>query len=267
MLQCWLQNWNGVEQTEKSGNMSEKFTPYALTAIPGQSSQRDPNGIYFIRTPTGMKIYAISADVNRTPVELEVTGYVDTSTSQTIQGTKTFKKPVTLFTADGFEIASSNELKLSLVKYPNGSAGLLAMHNDKSFLLDMKDLNLTGTSLKVVPLSDASAGEYKNELGWKRIYTFNSAVTLASGSNYNVNVASNLNGWDSSENLHLKSYGNWDITWLVGSVYRSFKSEYNWDGGALKASELAISNLGIFIRGGNKGRTITIPAGAKFIFW
>ncbi|MFA7448744.1 MAG: hypothetical protein WCY77_09930 [Weeksellaceae bacterium] len=249
--------------------MAQKFTPYALTALPSIAG-RDVNGIYFIRTPNGMKVYAIANNLNRTPVELQVDGYVDLTNSQTIYGTKTFRDAVTLYTASFFETANSNELKLTLQKLGAGSgnaAGLYAVHDNKRFLLDMQDLDMANsTTLKIVPLNGTT--QNTTELGWKRIYPFNSAVTLTSGSNYSINIVSNIDGWDFNESVHLKSYGNWDITWFAGSVYRSLKSEYSWDSGnALKALELGVSTLGIFLRGGNKGRTITIPFNANLIFW
>ncbi|MFA7448825.1 MAG: hypothetical protein WCY77_10335 [Weeksellaceae bacterium] len=200
-------------------------------------------------------------------------GLVDVATDQTIYGVKKFMRALTMYTAEYFETADSNELKLSLQKYSGlgggGITGLHAMHNNKAFLLDMQDLEVSGTVLRIVPLETPTpASGSKNELGWKRIYPFNSAVTLTSGSNYSINIVSNIDGWDYNESVHLKSYGNWDITWYAGSVYRSLKSEYSWDSGnALKALELGVSTLGIFLRGGNKGRTITIPANASLIFW
>lgn len=51
--------------------MADKFTPYGLTALPSAIEDRDPNGVYFIRTATGFKIVCIANDPNRTPVELD----------------------------------------------------------------------------------------------------------------------------------------------------------------------------------------------------
>lgn len=250
--------------------MAQKFTPYALTALPSIAG-RDVNGIYFIRTPNGMKIYAIANDLNKTPVELQVDGFVDLTTNQTIGGIKTFEERIHLKETAGAPAGGADWLAITLRKNPpasGSSQGLYIGHDGKTFMFDMQDLaayNFTQSILKVVPLNNSTSNI--TELGWKRIYPFNSAVTLASGATYNTNIASNIDGWDFNELVHIKSFGNWDITWFIGSVYRSLKSEYNWDGGGLKALELGVNSTGIFLRGGNKGRAITIPAYANLIFW
>lgn len=250
--------------------MAQKFTPYALTALPSIAG-RDVNGIYFIRTPNGMKIYAIANDLSRTPVELQVDGVVDLTTNQTIGGDKTFSKAITLTDYGGSPLSDSTQLKLTLRKLPpiaGGTTGLYITHNNKSFMLDLQDLeqmNFNQSILKVVPLNGTT--QNITELGWKRIYPFSSAVTLTSGANYNINIVSNINGWDFNESVHIKSFGNWDITWFAGSIYRSLKSEYNWDGGSLKALELGVLSGGVFLRGGHRERAITIPANANLIFW
>jgi len=198
-------------------------------------------------------------------------GLVDIATDQYIGGDKTFSKAITLTDYGGSPLSDSTQLKLTLRKLPpiaGGTTGLYVTHNNKSFMLDLQDLeqmNFNQSILKVVPLNGTT--QNITELGWKRIYPFNSAVTLASGAIYSINIETNINGWNFNESVHLKSYGNWDITWFAGSVYRSLKSEYSWDGSVLKALELGVTSSGIFLRGGNKGRTITIPANASLIFW
>lgn len=72
---------------------NQKFTPYALTALP-PVSQRDVNGIYFIRTSGGMKIYGIANTPNRTPVELDLGefAYQTGTLSELVGGTNTTGK-------------------------------------------------------------------------------------------------------------------------------------------------------------------------------
>lgn len=54
-----------------------KFTPYGYTGIPSNPQDRDPDGVYYIRTATGFKLYTIANTPNREILELEV---ADTNT-------------------------------------------------------------------------------------------------------------------------------------------------------------------------------------------
>src|SRR5690625_1411182 len=69
--------------------MADKFTPYALTALPA-AQDRDVNGIYFIRTATGMEVYAIANTPTRDADPLKVEGYVNLTSTQNIAGRKIF---------------------------------------------------------------------------------------------------------------------------------------------------------------------------------
>ena len=50
-----------------------KFTPYGFTGIPSNPQDRDVNGVYFIRTSTGFKLYTIANTPSRDILELETT--------------------------------------------------------------------------------------------------------------------------------------------------------------------------------------------------
>lgn len=50
-----------------------KFTPYGLTALPPKA-ERDPNGVYFIRTATGFELVTINK-TTREPVRMDMVSY------------------------------------------------------------------------------------------------------------------------------------------------------------------------------------------------
>lgn len=127
----------------------EKFTPYALTSLP-IAQDRDVNGIYFIRTSTGMKVYAIANDRDKTPVELEVTGsFVDLTTQQIINGFKIFMNGLKIGHIDGYEmltttrpLSSKAEGDLLTIRELATSFGTLPVLQYRGFNLSLENLDL-----------------------------------------------------------------------------------------------------------------------------
>lgn len=121
----------------------DRFTPYALTSLPNPQN-RDPNGIYFIRTATGMRIYAIANTPGREPVELDPESFLQDLQSVTDQGNITTNSMTsgdlemisTTQRPDHFEVMKPtksttkyNDKKIEMY-FPNrGTLNLLAHYN------------------------------------------------------------------------------------------------------------------------------------------
>lgn len=94
---------------------NEKFTPYALTALP-PAAERDVNGVYFIRTPTGMKIYAIANTSGKEAVELDVQSAIQNLQGVTDQGNKTTNE-IIVGTGDKYTKHSDEHFEIFDRKY------------------------------------------------------------------------------------------------------------------------------------------------------
>lgn len=239
----------------------QKFTPYALTALP-QPSERDVNGIYFIRTPTGMKVYAISNDIKKSEVELEVEGEFD---SLTIESQIRLKK------LEFFIVSPNDHIAIQANKPTNlGGKSFLTIQNkgdEGEFYSCYLYFPTNGNTMIDVPETTTVT---KLMLKWE--FEINSTVQInANVGTITYQIQTYIDDWDSSliDELIGKS---WDITWMSGVAtnrqFRSLKDEY----------VAATPTRGIYISLTTSGaviinvsaqlsRPISIPAGAKLIFY
>lgn len=70
------------------------FTPYAFTGIPADPADRDPHGVYFIRTATGYKQYMIANTVGREIIELDLPGNTTPTLQQVTDAGFTTTNPI-----------------------------------------------------------------------------------------------------------------------------------------------------------------------------
>lgn len=265
--------------------MADKFTPYALTALPA-AQDRDVNGIYFIRVPNGMEIYAIADTPNKTAVPLKVVGYVDLTSSQHINGSKTFNN-IGLKLQNLFHVPQANgDALIYHLEYPDGRNGLQIIANKDSNLkrmyLDISDLQITGTDLRVQYLEQSLKvqgeknleGEAVNYLGWKKVFDITA---------YQINLTANLittiilkSGnlpiltWDDGQAFMQGTH--WDIVWEVqptGTLYyRKYSLKGTYGKHVLSTTEIRRTPTG----GEWQLRLavdidLTIPEGAKLVIW
>lgn len=255
--------------------MAQKFTPYALTALP-PVNQRDPNGVYFIRTSTGFKMYLIADTPLKTAIEVELSGVVDLISPQTIDGLKTFVQPLTIQNyTPGFPAANSSQLKLAYRKNPpayGDSEGLyISAGGNKTFMLDMQDLASANWGQSIMRVVQLNFSEALTQLGFKRTFDLTRGITLTNpspGSQHNVDISHALPTWDGG---HALAQGmNWDIVWTSGTMsnlrYHSLKQMHAanavWD------LTIRITSTGVFLVGRlQDGATLTVPTGAKLMIW
>lgn len=255
--------------------MAQKFTPYALTALPA-ASQRDPNGLYFIRTSTGFKMYLIADTPAKTAIEIELSGFVDTSNNQNVNGIKSFRDAITLLAnTTGYPAALEHELKLVYRKnlpVHGGGAGLyIGANMQKTFMLDMQDLlqaNWTQSIFRVVQLNFS---ESLTQLGFKRTFEISGRVPVVNpmpNSQHSIDILPLLPTWDGGHAL--KKGMNWDIVWTSGLTnnerYHSLKQMHAanavWD------LTIRVQSSGVFLLGRlQEGIELSIPMGAKLMIW
>src|SRR5690554_5606071 len=180
--------------------MSEiKF--HKANALPSPLTEAD-DGIWFTEGMGGsFKTYIVSGGV---AVPLEVEGYVDLISPQHIDGSKTFNN-IGLKLQDFFHVPQANgDALIYHLEYINGRNGLQIIANKdsnlKSMYLDISDLQITGTDLRVQYLELSAKvqgtrnleGEAVNYLGWKKVFDITSyqidlkpdhvtTITLSSG--------------------------------------------------------------------------------------
>lgn len=262
----------------------EKFTPYALTALP-PVSERDVNGIYFIRTTTGMKVYAISNTINKTPVELD---FVDLDNNQTINGRKIFEEPIGVGGADSGSVGVPNVVnKIFMQRYDTNllfsifHQGTVGLPRFKTFEFDFSESTYPGSIFTIPQITKST--NVKTYMGHRREYVFTSKHTFLARQ-YTWNIG-NLFGISNMYNelISLIDKGaNWDIVWIredsTTNLRRvmSFKDLYHLS--AVPRTQttqydplyLQINNVSGASSLALRGYTdyeIVIPAGAKLIFY
>lgn len=265
--------------------MADKFTPYALTALPA-AQDRDVNGIYFIRVPNGMEIYAIADTPNKTAVPLKVVGYVDLTSSQHINGSKTFNN-IGLKLQNIFHVPQANGNALIYhLEYPDGRNGLQIIANKdsnfKNLFLDISDLQGMRTDLRVQYLDDSKKvegekyleGEAVNYLGWKKVFDITAYQIDLTANNIKTITLEPGNlpvlAWDNGQAFMQGTH--WDIVWEVQPtgtlIYRKYSLKGTYGKHVLDTTEIRRSSLG----GEWQLRlavdiNLTIPEGAKLVIW
>lgn len=259
--------------------MADKFTPYALTALPA-AQNRDVNGIYFIRVPDGMEIYAIADTPSKTAVPLKVVGYVDLQSEQYIDGRKVFGR-VDYRYLDFLIIPPPDEGVIYLQKDYDGALGYNFSVSDngdvKTLFLKLDELDIRQTDLTVRKLNTSEevskhsgkiVGRADNYLGFKKEFEFAQALTLPKATFTIPFVNDYIPAWDDGQAL-IQSL-QWDIVWDNGAGGSIFQSQ------SLKYSHFSKMNIPIEIRRttafgwhffGNLNTELTIPQHAKLVIW
>lgn len=251
----------------------QKFTPYATTSLPS-AINRDPFGIYLIRTVDGFKLYAIADTPGKEAVELKVDGYVDLTTDQTVDGNKTFQKPIGLTEQNILPSVPNGQAKVQCMNGTYGGqtqrgVGIIATFGTgKNLFLDFMELAATVTRYAVRKLSDPviekSTFMSKNYLGFKKEFYAGSSISLSSGWN-TIDIA-NTCGWDDGDAL-LQGM-QWDVVWNSGTEsipnIKSLKSHIritdNTDIYIAKQSGTWVVRI-------NLTASMTISANSKLVVW
>lgn len=253
---------------------NQKFTPYATTSLPS-AINRDPFGIYLIRTADGFKLYAIADTPGKEAVELKVDGYVDLTTGQNINGSKVFQKAIGLTEQSIFPAVPNGEAKMQYMDGTYGSQtqkgiGIFSTVGltGKNLFLDFMELAATVTRYAVRKLSDPviekSTFMSKNYLGFKKEFYAGSTISLSSGWN-TIDIA-NTWGWDDGDAL-LQGM-QWDVVWNSGTEsipnIKSLKSHIritdNTDIYIAKQSGTWVVRI-------NLTASMTISANSKLVVW
>ena len=263
--------------------MADKFTPYALTALPAVQN-RDVNGIYFIRVPNGMEIYAIADTPNKTAVPLKVVGYVDLTSPQHIDGRKTFNN-IGLKLQNLLHVPQANgDALIYHLEYPDGRRGLQIIANKdsnlKSMYLDISDLQVTGTDLRVQYLEQSAKvqgdknleGEAVNYLGWKKVFDITSyQIDLTANVIRTIELtpgALPVLAWDNGQAFMQGTH--WDIVWEVirpGQSYRKHSLKGTYGKHVLDTTEIRKTPTGQWQFRLAVDINLTIPEGAKLVIW
>lgn len=263
--------------------MADKFTPYALTALPA-AQDRDVNGIYFIRVPNGMEIYAIADTPNKTAVPLKVVGYVDLTSPQHIDGRKTFNN-IGLKLQNLFHVPQANgDALIYHLEYIDGRNGLQVIankdSNHKSMYLDISDLQITGTDLRVQYLEQSAKvageksleGEAVNYLGWKKVFDITAyQIDLTANVLRTITLSSGdlpIIAWDDGQAFMQGTH--WDIVWEIEMgqfYYRKYSLKGTYGKHVLDTTEIRRSPLGEWQLRLAVDINLTIPEGAKLVIW
>lgn len=260
--------------------MADKFTPYALTALPA-AQNRDVNGIYFIRTANGMEVYAIANTPTRDVVPLKVGGYVDLTSVQHINGKKIFNRVD--FTAVNFSLVpNSNQGTIYLQELSGGEVGMNMTYNDSteglksvvllldelsSAVVDYKVRNNT-ESQEVIKQSGKIVGRADNYLGFKKEFEFAQALTLSIGYNAIPFVDDYIPAWDDGQAL-IQSL-QWDIVWdrgAGGALFQTQSLKYTHFSKMDTPIEIRRNPAGVWQFLGNLNAEIIIPQHAKLVIW
>lgn len=268
--------------------MADKFTPYALTALPA-AQNRDVNGIYFIRTANGMEVYAIANTPTRDVVPLKVGGYVDLISTQNIAGRKIFDVAIGV---DGYNDGQTGGYpnvpnKIFIQKHNKGTMFSLYDVGDSGgifrvFELDFKNLKTPPTSLEVMHLEQSTKvagekgleGEAVNYLGWKKVFDITSyQIDLTANVIRTIELtpgALPVLAWDNGQAFMQGTH--WDIVWEEigpGQAYRKFSLKDTYGRHVLSTTELRRPPIG-----GQSWQlrlavdiNLTIPEGAKLVIW
>lgn len=264
----------------------QKFTPYALTALPAVAD-RDINGIYFIRTPTGMKVYAIENTLQKRPVELD---YVDLTSTQTITGRKIFDTSgnTSGFILAGAGVDTSTPAVPGSISLKRVDSRLFISHmtevggNFKAFSFDLAEAfygpsSANGNANFVIPkVTDTAQRGQTTYMGYRREYEILTDISFNTTS-YNHPIGNNLQATDMAVIFDMYDKMLWDIVWLDPATttttnkrtytlrdYYSFHGVDQPIGMEVKSS--GARHAKIQIRG-RFGVALTIPAGAKLIFY
>lgn len=261
--------------------MADKFTPYALTALP-PAQNRDVNGIYFIRVPNGMEIYAIADTPAKTAVPLKVAGYVDLTSEQHVDGRKTFNN-IGLKNQDLYHLPQTGDALIYYIEYADGRNGLQIIANKdsnfKSMYLDISDLQLTGTDLRVQYLEESKIvvgeknleGMALNYLGWKKVFNISADLGLDAGVIRTVSLTSGnvpIIAWDDGQAFMQGTH--WDIVWEEigpGQSYRKHSLKGTYGKHVLDTTEIRKILTGQWQLRLAVDVNLTIPEGAKLIIW
>lgn len=263
--------------------MADKFTPYALTALPA-AQNRDVNGIYFIRVPNGMEIYAIADTPNKTAVPLKVVGYVDLTSVQHIDGSKTFNN-IGLKLQGLYHMPLENgDALIYHLEHINGRNGLQIIANKdsnlKSMYLDISDLQLTGTDLRVQYLDESKKvegeknieGEAVNNLGWKKVFDITAyQIDLTANVSRIIPLSSGdlpILAWDDGQAFMQGTH--WDIVWEEigpGQSYRKHSLKGTYGKHVLDTTEIRKTPTGQWQFRLAVDINLTIPEGAKLVIW
>ena len=263
--------------------MADKFTPYALTSLPPVSG-RDVNGIYFIKAVNGMEIYAIANSPNKTAVPLKVAGYVDLTSPQHIDGSKTFNN-IGLKLQNLFQSPSANgNVLIYHLEYANGRHGLQIIANKdsnlKSMFLDISDLQGMRTDLRVQYLEQSEKvnvrdleGEAVNYLGWKKVFDIMGPKTdLTANIVKSITLESGtfpILAWDGGQAFMQGTH--WDIVWEVHPMgtlyYRKYSLKGTYGKHVLDTTEIRRTPQGVWQLSLAVDINLTIPEGAKLVIW
>lgn len=266
--------------------MADKFTPYALTALPA-AQDRDVNGIYFIRVPNGMEIYAIADTPNKTAVPLKVTGYVDLTSTQNIAGRKIFDVAIGV---DGYNDGQTGGYpnvpnKIFIQKHNKGTMFSLYDVGDSGgifrvFELDFKNLKTPPTSLEVVHLDQSQKvdgeknleGEAVNYLGWKKVFDITAyQIDLTANVMRTITLSSGdlpILAWDDGQAFMQGTH--WDIVWEEigpGQAYRKYSLKGTYGKHVLDTTEIRRTPTGQWQLRLAVDINLTIPEGAKLVIW
>lgn len=263
--------------------MADKFTPYALTALPA-AQDRDVNGIYFIRVQNGMEIFAIADTPSKTAVPLKVEGYVDLTSTQNIAGRKIFDVAIGV---DGYNDGQTGGYpnvpnKIFIQKHNKGTMFSLYDVGDSGgifrvFELDFKNLKTPPTSLEVRHLEKSQevskqsgkiVGRADNYLGFKKEFEFAQALTLSIGYNAIPFVDDYIPAWDDGQAL-IQSL-QWDIVWdrgAGGALFQTQSLKYTHFSKMDTPIEIRRNPAGVWQFLGNLNAELTIPEHAKLVIW
>lgn len=260
--------------------MADKFTPYALTALP-PVNKRDDKGIYFIRVPDGFEVYAIANTPSKDAVPLKIAGYVDLISEQQIDGRKIFNG-VDFTTANFFQVPNSDQGTIYFQELPGGEVGMNMTYNDSteglksvvllldeltSAVVDYKIRNNT-ESQEVSKQSGKIVGRADNYLGFKKEFEFAQALTLSIGYNAIPFVNDYIPAWDDGQAL-IQSL-QWDIVWdrgAGGALFETRSLKYTYFSAMDTPIEIRRNPAGVWQFIGNLNAEIIIPQHAKLVIW
>lgn len=240
------------------------------------------DGVWFTEGMGGsFKIYIISGGV---PIPLKIVGYVDLISPQHIDGSKTFNN-IGLKLQGLYHVPQENgDALIYHLEYIDGRHGLQIIANKdsnlKSMYLDLSDLRITGTDLRVQFLDKSEKvsgekhleGEAVNYLGWKKVFDITASEIVLS-----ANVINSITlepgylpilAWDNGQAFMQGTH--WDIVWEVigpGQSYRKYSLKDTYGKNLLNTTELRKAPTGEWQLRLAVDINLTIPEGAKLVIW